>query len=349
MTAKILGHDRQIEIISNAIKRRNIPNAWLFFGSRGIGKALLAQKVAHLLASINFKNQETIDKFSSRTLIEMRIKSDIRNIYYCQRLKEEKKAKKNKFISIADIRDMQKAFSLASVDETYRTCIIDSADDLNLESSNAILKILEEPPEKTLFIIICHNIQCVIPTIVSRCQKIQFHNLGKPEMVEISESVFNDTKVDIEKKKQLLKISNGSPGKFSLLLDEEFLSILIKIESITSEFPKFDYDKIKDLIFEHPKYSTWENKDRSILNIFLIFISHIIHELIELSSSNSSTSNDILLKKLNEIPDIQLLIAHMYSQIVFLSSEAQKFNFDARKVIFLSFSLFEKLYKQQSP
>ena len=206
MTAKILGHDRQIELISNAIKHRNIPNAWLFFGSKGIGKALLAKKIAQLLASINFKNQKTIDELSSQTIIEMHIKSDIRNTYYCQRLKEEKKAKKNKFISIDDIRNMQKAFSLASVDETYRTCIIDSADDLNLESSNAILKILEEPPEKTLFIIICHNIQSVLPTIFSRCQKIQFNNLEKPEMVEISENAFKNTKIAVKKKEQLLKI-----------------------------------------------------------------------------------------------------------------------------------------------
>ena len=51
MTKKILGHRKQIEFIITAIKQKNIPNAWLFFGSKGIGKALLAQKIAHLLAS----------------------------------------------------------------------------------------------------------------------------------------------------------------------------------------------------------------------------------------------------------------------------------------------------------
>ena len=152
MTTKLLGHKRQIEWISEAIKQKNIPNAWLFFGSKGIGKALLAKKVAHLIASLDFENQETIDKLSSQNLIDVDIKPDIRNIYYCDRQKEEKKEKKNKFISIDDIRKMQKSFSLASVDRTYRTCIIDSAEDLNLQSSNALLKILEEPPERTLFI-----------------------------------------------------------------------------------------------------------------------------------------------------------------------------------------------------
>ena len=345
MTTKILGHKRQIEFISSTIKQKNLPNAWLFYGSKGIGKALLAKKVAQLLASLNFKEKEIIDKVSSRTLIEMDIKSDIQNIYYCQRRKEENKDKKNKFINIDDIRKIQKSFSLASVDRSYRTCIIDSADDLNFQASNALLKILEEPPEKTLFIIISNNIQSVLPTIASRCQKMQFNNLDKSEMNELTDSIFENKNIDIRKKEFLLKISNGSPGKISLLLDEEFLSVLMKIESIVSDFPIFDYDKIHTLIYEHPSYSTWEDDDRSILSIFLMFISNISYELIEIKSSNTKIFDDIVVEKLNEIPDIQLLIAHLYSQLVFLRSEAQKFNFDPKKIIFLSFSLFEKLIK----
>ena len=345
MTKKILGHKKQIEFISNTIKQKNIPNAWLFFGSKGIGKALLAKKVAQLIASVNFKEQKIIDKISSRTLIETDIKSDIQNIYYCQRQKEEKKDKKNKFINIDDIRKIQKSFSLASIDKSYRTCIIDSADDLNFQASNALLKILEEPPEKTLFIIISNNIQSVIPTIASRCQKIQFNNLDKYEMLELTDSIFDNKKIDIKRKEYLLKISNGSPGRLSLLLDEEFLSVLMEIESIISDFPIFDYDKIHNLISEYPSYSTWEENDRSILNVFLIFISYISSTLIEASSSDTKALDDIVIRKLKEIPDIQLLIAHLYSQLVFLRSEAQKFNFDPKKIIFLSFNLFEKLIK----
>ena len=343
MTTKILGHKRQIEFISNSISQKNIPNAWLFFGSKGIGKALLAKKVAQLLASVNFNDQEIIDKISSHILIEMDIKTDIQNMYYCQRQKEEKKDKKNKFINIDDIRSMQKSFSLASVDRRYRTCIIDSADDLNFQASNALLKILEEPPEKTLFIIISNNIQSVLPTIVSRCQKIQFNNLDISEMTKLTDNIFENKKIDIKKKEYLLKLSNGSPGKLSLLLEEEFLSVLMKIESIVSDFPSFDYDKIHNLIYEHPRYSTWEDDNRSVLSIFLIFISHISYKLIEISTSEKKTSDNVLIRKLGEIPDMQLLIAHLYSQLDFLRSEAQKFNFDPKKIIFLSFSLFEKL------
>jgi len=343
MTIKILGHKKQIEFISNAIRQENIPNAWLFFGSKGIGKALLAKKVAQLLSSLDFREKEFIDQISNRALIEIDIKPDIQNVYYCQRQKEEKKDKKNKFITIDDIRKIQKSFSLSSVDRRYRTCIIDSADDLNFQASNALLKILEEPPEKTLFIIISNNIQSVIPTIASRCQKIQFNNLDKSEMIELNENIFEDKKIDSKRKEYLLKISNGSPGKLSLILDEEFLSVLMKIESIISDFPNFDYDKIHNLIHGHPSYSTWEEDDRSILTIFLIFISHISYKLIEINSSDAKTLDDIVIRKLNEIPDVQLLIAHLYTQLVFLRSEAQKFNFDPKKIIILSFSLFEKL------
>ena len=85
--------------------------------------------------------------------------------------------------------------------------------------------------------------------------------------------------------------------------------------------------------------------DKSILSIFLNFISLIAYKLIDVDFSDTKEFDDILLKKLKEIPNIQLLIAHLYSQLVFLSSEAQKFNLDPKKIIFLSFSLFEKLGK----
>ena len=65
----------------------------------------------------------------------------------------------------------------------------------------------------------------------------------------------------------------------------------------------------------------------------------------EASSSDTKALDDVVIRKLKEIPDIQLLIAHLYSQLVFLRSESQKFNFDPKKIIFLSFNLFEKLVK----
>jgi len=343
MTTGILGHNRQIELIINSIKKNNLPNAWLFFGPKGVGKASLALRVAKLLATLNFDDREIIGEISVNALMEVDLKLSPQNFYYCQRQKEDKKGKINKHISIDDIRKMQKFFSLTSADKTYRTCIIDSTQDLNIQASNALLKILEEPPDKTLFILICNNIQSVIPTIASRCQKLQFQKLDETTLKELACNIFENQSIETKKKAQLIKLSDGSPGKLFLSIEEEFLSILGKLELIISEFPDFDYDKIHSLISEHPNYLNWEDHDRSILSIYLTLIAYISDKLIEPDSVSLIAKEEKIIGKLNKIPRVQLLIAHLYSQLIFLRSEAITFNLDPKRILFLSFSLFEKL------
>ena len=85
MTTKILGHNRQIELIINAIKRKNLPNAWLFFGPKGVGKASLALRIAKLIATLNFDDREIIGKISVKALMEVDLKLNPQNFYYCQR------------------------------------------------------------------------------------------------------------------------------------------------------------------------------------------------------------------------------------------------------------------------
>ena len=82
-----------------------------------------------------------------------------------------------KDISIDDIRELNKRFSLSSTDHSYKVCVIDTTEDLNLSASNSLLKILEEPPKNTLFILVSNNQKAILPTILSRCQKISFKKL----------------------------------------------------------------------------------------------------------------------------------------------------------------------------
>ena len=86
---------------------------------------------------------------------------------------EMKGLKKSAFIRVDDVRTINEFLTKRSADNNWRIVIIDSIDDMNPASANAVLKILEEPPYKTVMMLISHNPNKLLPTIRSRCAKLQ--------------------------------------------------------------------------------------------------------------------------------------------------------------------------------
>lgn len=78
-------------------------------------------------------------------------------------------------IPVESIRDISRFVSTTTDSETYRILVIDRADDLNEKAQNALLKMLEEPPSKTLFFLLCDNRAKLLPTIISRCRILRLH------------------------------------------------------------------------------------------------------------------------------------------------------------------------------
>ena len=114
-------------------------------------------------------------------------------------------------IPIASIRSLKKKLYYSKSDENWSVVIIFNAEKLCIpkaESANSLLKILEEPPERTLFILITSNINLLIPTIQSRCQKLYFKNLSGSDLREYSITHLNDNVTD-----EIIDISNGSISK----------------------------------------------------------------------------------------------------------------------------------------
>ncbi len=106
-----------------------------------------------------------------------------------------------------------------SQDNGWRIVIIDPAEDMNRSSANAILKMLEEPPTKTLFIIITHSSGKLLSTIRSRCQQISLRPLYDNEMKKVIRHIFSNQDLpDEETIEMIIKKSKGSPRKAALLM-----------------------------------------------------------------------------------------------------------------------------------
>ena len=187
----LFGHDEQISFLLDRLKTSQIPNAWLFHGPMGIGKASLALNIGKVLSNIDFSKKKYVTSISEEDIRNPKTSVNINNVFYCRKRWDEKKKLFRKYISIEDIRELNRKFSLSSTDNSYKVCIVDTTEDLNVSASNSLLKILEEPPKNTLFILVSNNQQSILPTIVSRCQKVGFQTLNEKDLRDIYTYIVN--------------------------------------------------------------------------------------------------------------------------------------------------------------
>jgi DNA polymerase-3 subunit delta' len=183
----LLGHGAQEAEFLDAFNTSNLHHAFLLTGPEGIGKATFAYRAARFLLS----GAEPGGMFAASSLA---VPAEARASHLVGHdshpdlglLKRRYDAKTKKFrteISVDDTRETLSLFEKTAAFGGWRVIIVDSADDMNTASANALLKTLEEPPARAIFFLISHQPQRLLPTIRSRCRVMRFnaledHDLG---------------------------------------------------------------------------------------------------------------------------------------------------------------------------
>ncbi|MFH0854655.1 MAG: AAA family ATPase [bacterium] len=157
------GHENVKKFLENSFNKGKIANAYLFYGPERVGKTLVATQFAKSLFCVN--NDKPCEECAHCMQIENGIHPDIFRII--------KLEDKNNIV-IEQIREMKERVYQSSFFPGYKIGIIEKAEFLNDNAWNSLLKVLEEPPKKTIIIIIANKISNIPLTIISRCQKIKF-------------------------------------------------------------------------------------------------------------------------------------------------------------------------------
>ncbi|WP_375609482.1 MULTISPECIES: DNA polymerase III subunit delta' [unclassified Bartonella] len=227
----LFGHEDVRHFLTQMLKEERLHHALLFEGEYGIGKATLAFHLAWNILSFQQSSFLKPDPYS--TPWRQITQGSHPGLLYISRRFDVKTQKFKTGILVDDIRDIMHFLSRTSQDNGWRIVIIDSADDMNRNAANAILKILEEPPTKTLFVIIAHSSGKLLPTIHSRCQKISFRPLNNDEMKKVIIHIFADQDLPDEKTiEMIIKKSKGSPRKAALLICHGGLEIIKTIDAL---------------------------------------------------------------------------------------------------------------------
>jgi DNA polymerase-3 subunit delta' len=210
----IVGQDRAAEQFASAWASRKLHHAWLLAGPKGVGKATFAHEAARRVLAeaagpaFDLPALETSDDHPIVKLVDAGSHPDMRQLV---RLVNEKTGNLNRNIKVDQVRELIEFLGLTAALSPWRVVIIDTVDELEGSGANALLKMLEEPPPNTLFFLVSNAAGRLLPTIRSRCRRLDFHELDDGAMTSILEE--QAPQLGAAERQRTIAMSFGSAGR----------------------------------------------------------------------------------------------------------------------------------------
>ena len=193
----------------DALAKGRLHHAWLLCGVEGSGKSTFAYRAARrLLGAAPDPSRGLLGTDPNDHVARMIAAQSHPDLLVLERLVEGGKTRKS--ISVDQARDLPEFFSKSPSQAEYRVAIIDAADDLNLNAANALLKVLEEPPERGVLFLVTHAPGRLLATIRSRCRRLAFPVWPQHALEEL---VRNKTGVPTSEAVRIAGMAGGSPGQ----------------------------------------------------------------------------------------------------------------------------------------
>jgi len=205
----------------DAFDRGRLHHAWLLCGPEGLGKSTFAYRAARRL--LGAQADETRGPLGTRPndpvsqLVSAQSHPDL---VVLERLSDGGKTRKS--ISVDQARELPEFFSKSPSQADYRVAIVDTADDLNPNAANALLKILEEPPERGVMLLVTHAPGRLLATIRSRCRRLTFAPWTDQAVAIL---VSRQTDLEGDEAMRIAGMARGSPGAALTLATEASLTL----------------------------------------------------------------------------------------------------------------------------
>ena len=203
---QVVGHESAIALLSRSLERDMLSHAYMFVGPSRVGKTTLALNLAQGVNCLAEKAARPCAECGQCTRIAQGLHPDVQII---DREMNASGTRARRDIGIDQVRDAQRAATLKPYEGRCRVFIFQEAASLSQEASNALLKLLEEPPESVLLILLTGNRESIPDTIHSRCQQIDFRTLP---IDLIARHLEESQEVSREEAMELARLSGGKAG-----------------------------------------------------------------------------------------------------------------------------------------
>ena len=244
-TSVLFGHAEAEQTLLAAYRGGRIPHAWLIGGESGIGKATLAFRMARFVLAYPDPAMPAVQKAKSLAVpadhpvtrhVAGQAHSDL---LILERVINEKTGKLYTVIRVEDVRRSVPFFGSTAGEGGWRIAIVDSVDELNKESENALLKVLEEPPPRALLLLVSNAPGRVLPTIRSRCRMLMLRPLAAEDVARAAAAALGESEVTPEIR-AAAKAADGSVGRALMFLEGNALELRQKLIDMLDRLPELD-------------------------------------------------------------------------------------------------------------
>lgn len=246
--AALIGHGAAERALLDAYRSGRMHHAWILAGPKGIGKSTLAFRFARFVLA---HPDPTVDAVQSAGDLSVardtptfgQVASGAHpGLLHLRRPYDAKRKAKDKFkqdLTVDEIRRAVPFFGSTGAQGSWRICIVDAADDMNVNAANALLKVLEEPPRRSLFLVLSHAPGRLLPTIRSRCRMLRTDPLTREE-VRAGLLDLGVSDGDPARAERIADLADGSLRTAITLARGEALDLADLFQSLVARLPELD-------------------------------------------------------------------------------------------------------------
>ena len=249
-TLELLGHQAAEAAFLDAWNGGRLAHAWLITGPKGIGKATFAHRIARFVLSGGGDGgglfglaPASLDTDPESLICRLARSGGHPDLRVVERgWTDDKKAKRRGEIVVADVREAGEFLSLTPSMGGWRVVVIDAVDEMNVNSANAILKVLEEPPRNALLLLVSHSLGGVMPTIRSRCRRLNLPPLADAVVDQLLTT--HHPELTPPDRAVLVQLAAGSIGRALDLASEGGIGLMQELDALLSSMPRLDTAKL---------------------------------------------------------------------------------------------------------
>ena len=323
-TTALFGHREAETALLDAYRSGRIPHAWLIGGAAGIGKATLAYRMARfVLAHRNplapkVQQAETLDVDPSDPVARRVAAGAHGGLLALERTLNDKGVMRT-MIVVDQTRETIPFFGSTAAVEGWRVCIVDTVDELNPNAANALLKILEEPPQQSLFLLVSHAPARVLPTILSRCRKLVLRPLATRDVIRAAAQAAS-LDADDPALAEAADAAEGSVARALTLLGGDALKLQQRTAVLLAGLPQVDPREL------HALGDALGGSDRVALAAFIDSVDRWVSERMRAGDANANLAR---LARLAEV----------WEKISRAARDTAEYNLERKPLVFSVFGM----------
>jgi DNA polymerase III subunit delta' len=325
-TTALFGHREAEQSLLNAYRSGRIPHAWLIGGAQGIGKATLAYRMARFVLAHrdaladDVQRAETLQIDPSDPVARHVAAGAHGGLLTLERSLNDKGVMRT-VITVDETRETISFFGSTAAVEGWRICIVDTVDELNPNAANALLKVLEEPPRQSLFLLISHAPARILPTIQSRCRKLALRPLATEDVIRAAAQAANRS-TDDPALAEAAAAADGSVARALTLLGGDAIKLHQRTAALLDTLPQVDPREL------HALGDALGGSDRVALAAFIDSIDRWVSQRLRADDANANAN----------LPRLARL-AEVWEKINRAARDTESYNLERKPLVFSVFGM----------